>query len=429
MLDINRTYFWLFCFAVLCLLIGIELFRFADEVCQLVFAILGALDLLYNRRWRAYRLFFVFLGVMAFYAFYSIYFLDYSIPRAIVNDFVIQMKPLIAFSVTYAIAPQFTGKEKRIIKYLCIVLSVVSCIMILTNTRHALLPHVYHQGLLCAGCGIVYLLMAYDKEQPKGWSRKDLLWAVAIFMMGLACTRAKYYGFVVLVLFMLFVYKPGMMNLKNLRNLGIILLVLAAVLFVSWNKIEYYFITGNSDTFDPEVAESFARPVLYATSILVFADHFWLGSGLASFATSSSSTAIHYSGLYYDYGIDAIWGLSPAYDAFISDTFYPELAQFGFVGIILFVVFCCWIWKRLMILLRAGRLPLFIIGVLGFGFLAIDATSNCCVLQVSGELIMAVLGILAACAKSLDNEKLLSGNVADVYNGLNKKEMKYEQKI
>ena len=155
MLDINRTYFWLFCFAVLSLMFGIAIFKLADEVCLLAFAILGALDMLYNRRWRAYRLFFVFLAVMAFYAWYSIYFLNYNTPRAIVNDFVIQMKPLIAFSVTYAIAPQFTNKEKQILKYLCIVLSVFSFLLMVTNTYRTLLFHVYYQGLLCAGCGIV----------------------------------------------------------------------------------------------------------------------------------------------------------------------------------------------------------------------------------------------------------------------------------
>lgn len=401
MLDINRTYFWLFCFAVLSLMLGIVVFKLADEVCLLAFAILGALDMLYNRRWRAYRLFFVFLAVMAFYAWYSIYFLDYNTPRAIVNDFVIQMKPLIAFSVTYAIAPQFTGKEKRILKYLCIVLSVFSFLLMVTNTYRTLLFHVYYQGLLCAGCGIVYLLMAYDKEQPKGWSRKDLLWAVAIFMMGLACTRAKYYGSFVLAMFMLIIYKPGMMNLKNLRNLGILLLVAGAVLIVSWNKIEYYFIAGSSDTFDPEVAESFARPVLYATSILIFADHLWLGSGLASFATYSSSTAINYSQVYYKYGIDAVWGLSPTFDTFIADTFYPELAQFGLLGLVLFGVFCWWLWQKLRLLLHGNMSPLFVVGVLAFGFLAIDATSSCSVLQVPGELLMAVLGLLVATTKQL----------------------------
>ena len=408
MLDINRTYFWLFCFAVLSLMFGIAIFKLADEVCLLAFAILGALDMLYNRRWRAYRLFFVFLAVMAFYAWYSIYFLDYNTPRAIVNDFVIQMKPLIAFSVTYAIAPQFTGKEKRIIKYLCIVLSVFSFLLMVTNTYRTLLFHVYYQGLLCAGCGIVYLLMAYDKEQSKGWSRKDLLWAVFIFMMGLACTRAKYYGFFVLAMFMLIVYKPGMMNLKNLRNLGIFLLVAGAVLIVSWNKIEYYFVTGSSDTFDPEVAASFARPVLYATSVLIFADHLLLGSGLASFATFSSSTAINYSQLYYKYGIDAVWGLSPTYDTFIADTFYPELAQFGFIGVVLFCMCCWWIWQKLRLLLHGNMSSLFVVGVLALGFLAIDATSSCSVLQVPGELLMAILGMLVAMAKPLENVKNLN---------------------
>ena len=119
--------------------------------------------------------------------------------------------------------------------------------------------------------------------------------------------------------------------------------------------------------------------------------------------------------LYYKYGIDAVWGLSPTYDTFIADTFYPELAQYGLVGVILFSVFCWWIWQKLRLLLHGEMSPLFVVGVLAFGFLAIDATSSCSVLQVPGELLMAVLGWLVAMTKPLEQVRCL-----------NKKEMRYE---
>lgn len=47
-------------------------------------------------------------------------------------------------------------------------------------------------------------------------------------------------------------------------------------------KISFYFITGNSDSFDPNVMESFARPVMYLHGFTILFDYFPFGSGLAS---------------------------------------------------------------------------------------------------------------------------------------------------
>ena len=128
---------------------------------------------------------------------------------------------------------------------------------------------------------------------------------------------------------MLFVYRPGTVNFKSVRNVVVATLAFVLVVLVAWKKIEYYFITGNSDTFDPDVMETYARPVLFGGMVLVLADHLLLGSGLATYATYSSGPDVSYSDLYYDYGINLLWGLSPTYGDFIADTFYPELAQFG----------------------------------------------------------------------------------------------------
>lgn len=404
MLDINRTYFWLFCFMVVGLLVEPVLFKPTDELCLFSFAILGFFDMIYNRRWREYTLFYISLGVMSFYLFYSMLFLSYNIKWAIINDFIIQMKPFIAFSIAYAVSPKFSQKERCILKNVVRVLSICSLLLMLTGLYRYILYHPYYQGLLCVGCGIVYLLVTYEEQNSHKWNKKDILWAVAIFSMGLACTRAKYYGFFVFAMFMLLIYKPGIANLKNMRNMMVLLVVLIGVIVVSWSKIEYYFIKGNADTFDPEVAASFARPVLYGAFFLVLSDHLLFGSGLASFATYFSSADINYSSLYYRYNLDAVWGLSPTFDAFIADTFYPELAQFGLVGIFLFFLFYWWMWQRYRLLLHNGYICLFTIGVLGLLFLMIDSIANCAILQISGELIMVVLGIVVSNTKKINKE-------------------------
>lgn len=423
MLNIHRAYFYVFFVSVLGLFLAPHLLSFLDELCLLAFAVLAVVDMTFNRCLGKYKLMFVLLGVMALYLAYSLVASPYNIPKAQINDFIAQCKPLIAFSVSYAIAPQFTANEKWVLKKVCIFLAFMAFFVIAADIYDVTIFHIYYGGLTCVGCAMVYLLMSYDNDNPRAYTRSDLIWTCVILLLGLICTRSKYYGFVVLAFYMLFVYRPGTVNFKSVRNVVVATLAFVLVVLVAWKKIEYYFITGNSDTFDPDVMETYARPVLFGGMVLVLADHLLLGSGLATYATYSSGPDVSYSDLYYDYGINLLWGLSPTYGDFIADTFYPELAQFGLLGIFFFGYFCWWIWRKYRIVMRSHHYQLFGIGVMSFAFLAIDGTAGCAVLQASGSLLMAVMGIVAAQAKAVTKEEakaLLARPVTEFYD--NKKE-------
>lgn len=432
MLSIHKTYFYIFCFCVLSLFLAPALLPFSDELCLAAFAALAGLDMLYNRNLRRYRLMFVLLGVMLFYLAYSLAASPYNIPKAQINDFILQCKPLVAFSLSYAIAPKFTAGEKYFLKKLCIVLAIISVITIATGTYKILLAHIYYQGLLCFGCAVVYLLMSYDRRYERHISPNDLFWGIAILLMGLACSRSKYYGTCVLSLYLIFLYKPGTINLKSLKNIATAIVITGAVLMVAWQKINYYFISGSlsaTGNFDPDMLEQVARPMLFAGSLLIFADHLILGSGLASFATFSSSTAINYSSLYHEYGISMVWGLSPEKDTFIADTFYPELAQFGLLGVFFFLTFCWWIWRKFRIALRAESRLLFAVGVMCFALLAIDGVAGCSILQIGGELLMACMGIIAGTTKTIpktEAKALLARPITELYENKKLKEYGYE---
>ena len=421
MLNIHRAYFYVFFVSVLGLFLAPHLLSFLDELCLLAFAVLAVVDMTFNRCFGKYKLMFVLLGVMALYLAYSLVASPYNIPKAQINDFIAQCKPLIAFSVSYAIAPQFTANEKWVLKKVCIFLAFMAFFVIAADIYDVTIFHIYYGGLTCVGCAMVYLLMSYDNDNPRAYTRSDLIWTCVILLLGLICTRSKYYGFVVLAFYMLFVYRPGTVNFKSVRNVVVATLAFVLVVLVAWKKIEYYFITGNSDTFDPDVMETYARPVLFGGMVLVLADHLLLGSGLATYATYSSGPDVSYSDLYY--GINLLWGLSPTYGDFIADTFYPELAQFGLLGIFFFGYFCWWIWRKYRIVMRTHHYQLFGIGVMSFAFLAIDGTAGCAVLQASGSLLMAVMGIVAAQAKAVTKEEakaLLARPVTEFYD--NKKE-------
>jgi hypothetical protein len=81
------------------------------------------------------------------------------------------------------------------------------------------------------------------------------------------------------------------------------------------------------------------RLLLYVTSVEVARDYFPLGAGLGRYGSPMSR--IDFSPLYAHYGLDRIWGLTPEYDAYITDTFWPhvlgEMGVFGLIGYLAFI--------------------------------------------------------------------------------------------
>lgn len=90
------------------------------------------------------------------------------------------------------------------------------------------------------------------------------------------------------------------------------------------------------------------RLLLYATSVEVARDYFPLGAGLGRYGSPMSR--VDFSPLYAQYGLNRIWGLTPDYDAYITDTFWPqilgEIGLFGLIGFAVFIVALGWsLWR------------------------------------------------------------------------------------
>jgi hypothetical protein len=81
-----------------------------------------------------------------------------------------------------------------------------------------------------------------------------------------------------------------------------------------------------------------ARTALYVGSLEIARDHFPLGGGLGRYA--SWMTRVHYSPLYYEYGLNRIHGLAPRNPVFVTDTFWPQiLGELGVVALAAYVAF------------------------------------------------------------------------------------------
>lgn len=176
-------------------------------------------------------------------------------------------------------------------------------------------------------CALLYYYFSTE-------SRRAVIITLLIMTSGLLSLKSKFFGeYILMVALFLLVKKK--VNFKSVKAICIEVILLVVVLFFTWTKFSFYYIEGFKDS-----SQELARPISYITSLKIFVDYFPFGSGFATF--SSNAAGVYYSPLYYKYNIDGVWGLSPDNPAFLADAFYPLLAQFGIVGVLLFCVF----WRR-----------------------------------------------------------------------------------
>ena len=392
MLSIRKIYFWIHLYMLFIQVLSPSIFKSADELGVLFMLILICLDMAVNRQVARYKGMFIVAGIISFYALYSLFFLKFNTGKAILVDFVIESKPFVPFFISFAIAPRYTHKECQIMKASALLLAFMLLLIFVTGLTNDLLHHVAYLGSTAFICFLTYIFCSIRSDGTI--KRRDIILACTILAIGLCCTRSKYYGEAVIAIFLLFFYRPGMFKQIKMKQVAIICLVFAAVLIVSWQKINYYFIVGNGDTFDPEVMESFARPALIGGAYIILCDFPLLGSGLASYATFASSPDVNYSLIYSLYDLDKVYGLSEQMPDFICDMFYASFAQFGLIGIGLFIFFFVWVYQRLRLVLHDESHLLFCIGLLVIVYVMVENVGSTFFSQSGGLYTMMLLGAI-----------------------------------
>lgn len=111
---------------------------------------------------------------------------------------------------------------------------------------------------------------------------------------------------------------------------------------------------------DQARGQTTARELLYGGAIQVAAEHFPLGAGLGRYGSWMSR--IEYSPIYRELGFDEVWGLSPTYPLFITDTFWPQiLGEIGVLGVAAYLVFVVAVGWDLWRSTRIVRDPLLLV--------------------------------------------------------------------
>ena len=199
------------------------------------------------------------------------------------------------------------------------------------NSRYGLRPFAfifYHPTIVVyLVTGMAAVLFAHETRPAK--------WCVLLCVILVATLRSKGFGeAAVIVLVLLVLCVKGEKAKLRWWHMAI---AAAALLIVGWSQLEYYYLSSTSS--------DQARTILTQTSIELANSHFPIGTGFATYGSAITVDSQFYSILYYKYGFNLVWGLSPEQPGFITDSFWPTVTgQFGYFGLlsmVLVIVFIC----------------------------------------------------------------------------------------
>lgn len=377
------TWFWIIYFPVCIAFTEIVNFDWSDEILTvllLLYAITKQRFLVKDKK-RMMEIN-IYIGLMIFYLVYSMT-IRVTTTRGIMLDILQQLRPYAVFYLTWMMAPQFTPKQQKHIKWVML-LSFFGYLFAFKFKPELVTPYggaesaVFGQLALC--CAMIYYLFSKQTKRNRNI-------AIIIMLLGLISGKSKYFGecvcFIALVMFV-----KSKINFTSVSTLLKVVALGVVVLFFTWTKFNAYYVEGFQ-----EEAQAMARPATYETGMtIMFKDYIPFGSGLGSFGTAAA--AKEYSPLYYKYNLNEIWGLDPTNPMFLADAFYPTLAEYGIVGLFFFL----WFWKRR--LWEANKIPNLIyyrMALMCILALALESTADSSYLSGKG---MGYFMILALCLNS-----------------------------
>ena len=103
--------------------------------------------------------------------------------------------------------------------------------------------------------------------------------------LGLLSYKAKFFSEYFIAIY-LFLWRKTKIKLLSLNFIGSLILCITLILFIIWDKFDFYFISGFQED------NGLARPLLYKTSFDILKDYFPFGSGLGTFCNEASKIFI-----------------------------------------------------------------------------------------------------------------------------------------
>lgn len=388
------TWFWIIYFPVCVAFAATVDFDWSDEILTvllLAYALVKRRYLLKDKQ-RTTEIS-IYILLMVFYLAYSLI-IQITTPRGVFLDVLQQVRPYAVFYLTWMMAPEFTNKQKRRIK-LVMLLSFFGYLGAFIIKPSLVTPYGGGEsaalGQIALCCAMIYYLFSKQTKRNRNI-------AILIMLLGLISGKSKYFGECV-VFIALVVFVKSKINYTSVATLLKVAALGAVVIFFTWTKFNAYYVEGFQEN-----AEAMARPATYATGMkIMFHDYIPFGSGLGSFGTAAA--AKEYSPLYFKYRLNDIWGLDPRNPMFLADAFYPTLAEYGIVGLLLFLIF----WKRR--LWESNKIPdlaSYRMALMAILALALESTADSSYLSGKGMGYFMILAVCLNSGKRLPN-KMMQG--------------------
>lgn len=386
------TLFWIIYFPVCVAFAATVDFDWSDEILTvllLAYALVKRRYLLKNKQ-RTTEIS-IYILLMVFYLAYSLI-IQITTPRGVFLDVLQQVRPYAVFYLTWMMAPEFTNKQKRRIK-LVMLLSFFGYLGAFIIKPSLVTPYGGGEsaalGQIALCCAMIYYLFSKQTKRNRNI-------AILIMLLGLISGKSKYFGECV-VFIALVVFVKSKINYTSVATLLKVAALGAVVIFFTWTKFNAYYVEGFQEN-----AEAMARPATYATGMkIMFHDYIPFGSGLGSFGTAAA--AKEYSPLYFKYRLNDIWGLDPRNPMFLADAFYPTLAEYGIVGLLLFLIF----WKRR--LRESNKIPdlaSYRMALMAILALALESTADSSYLSGKGMGYFMILAVCLNSGKRLSNKMM-----------------------
>lgn len=377
------TWFWIIYFPVCIAFTNVVNFDWSDEI--LTVALLGYAFMkqrfLVKDKGRTTEIN-IYIGLMIFYLVYSLL-IQVTTFRGVYLDLLQQLRPYAVFYLTWMMAPDFSPKQKKRIKWVML-FSFFSYLILFKIKPSVVTPYGGEEsaalGQIALCCAMVYYLFSKQTKRNRNI-------AILIMLLGLVSGKSKYFGECV-VFIALVIFVKSKINFTSVSTLLKVAALGCVVIFFTWTKFNAYYVEGFQDD-----AQEMARPLTYETGMeIMFKDYIPFGSGLGSFGTAAA--AKEHSPLYYDYKLDMVWGLTPENPMFLADAFYPTLAEYGIVGLFFFL----WFWKRR--LWECNKIPNIVyyrMALMAILALALESTADSSYLSGKG---MGYFMVLALCLNS-----------------------------
>lgn len=287
---------------------------------------------------------FIFLGIIS-----SIVFRYQTLYATFVDCVLIVNKFMIGYLAAFIYASFYSGKISeriyQVVKWITIILFLLAIHDLIMTPFFEVADYRYgiyslklmfgHPTYLAAaGTTLLVYWGNYNKNRNNIW------YMIMSSLLVTATMRGKAVAFVV-VYWMLYMF---IFVIKSRKYLILIGCGGISALAVGINQIKDYFFAAS---YSP-------RLIMLKDSISLATKHFPIGTGYGTFG--SSMAADNYSILYDQLGYENYWGMGSTDNLFLSDGFWPTIiAQFGYIGLILFVLVVCLLFRQSIDVVRLDR--------------------------------------------------------------------------